>query len=670
MFLTNQLRVTAFKAACMLSTCRFVRTVVSLVIPLYLVGCRGTDETSSTPATNKPQAASSTATNISQDVANSAAATTDDIATIRVSATPLAKDDPAAQGWQTEVFNDAASNQLKKIGELISGELAWSEHQSHLIDVAFRSTPLRPANLQVVYEQNVFRILRPAAGQVSAGASVSPDGSDVGKSSAGASDSQSRNSQQTFSDLLAGLTDVTDVRTKFKIFRVTLDGSQATTATYFQLYAKHAGGTFQCNATWQCAWTGDTQNEPLLAKLEVTDYEEVWGDTDLPAMFSDCTEAVVASAASGPAFDDQLRMGIDYWLNRIETRHGIDIGGWQGIVVGDVNGDNLDDLYVCQPGGLPNRMYVQQPDGTAKEMSAAAGVDWMESTHGALLVDLDNDGDQDLLVAIEAGVLVMSNNGQGQFTVRSANVLPAAIPYSLSAADFDQDGDLDIYVCCYNLRSGINRHLLFARPVPYHDANNGGRNVLLRTDSTPESGPWRFRYATGLTGLDQNNRRFSYASAWEDFDNDGDLDLYVANDFGRNNLYRNDQGTFTDVANQAQVEDIGPGMSSSWGDYNNDGNMDLYVSNMFSSAGNRIATQGQFHSAADSQTKTAFLRHARGNSLFANQGDGSFQDIAESAHVVLGRWAWGSKFADLNNDGWQDLIVTNGFITQPDAGDL
>ena len=84
--------------------------------------------------------------------------------------------------------------------------------------------------------------------------------------------------------------------------------------------------------------------------------------------------------------------------------------------------------------------------------------------------------------------------------------------------------------------------------MPYHDANNGGRNVLLRND-----GRWRFSHATVRAGLDVKNRRFSYAAAWEDFDNDGDQDLYVANDFGRNNLYRNDSGRFTDIAAAAAM---------------------------------------------------------------------------------------------------------------------
>ena len=121
------------------------------------------------------------------------------------------------------------------------------------------------------------------------------------------------------------------------------------------------------------------------------------------------------------------------------------------------------------------------------------------------------------------------------------------------------------------------------------------RNRLLQNNiATAPDSAWEFRDVTRDVGLDVNNQRHSLAAAWEDFDNDGDQDLYVANDYGPNCLYRNDAGRFVDVAETAGVLDFGSGMSVSWGDYNRDGLMDLYVGNMFSSAGNRITTQDQF----------------------------------------------------------------------------
>ena len=140
--------------------------------------------------------------------------------------------------------------------------------------------------------------------------------------------------------------------------------------------------------------------------------------------------------------------------------------------------------------------------------------------------------------------------------------------------------------------------------MPYHDANNGAANLLLR-----HTGDWVFDEVSSDVGLDENNQRFSYAAAWEDFDLDGDQDLYVANDFGRNNLYRNDDGQFKDIAKEAGVEDISAGMSVSWGDYNVDGFPDLYVANMFSSAGHRVAYQRRFRANDAVDAKAQFRRH-------------------------------------------------------------
>jgi hypothetical protein len=104
-----------------------------------------------------------------------------------------------------------------------------------------------------------------------------------------------------------------------------------------------------------------------------------------------------------------------------------------------------------------------------------------------------------------------------------------------------------------------------------------------------------FRDATAQSGLDKNNTRYSFCCGWGDYNGDGWPDLYVVNDFGRKNLYRNNgDGTFTDVAAQAGVEDTGAGMGVCWFDYDNDGAEDLYVADMWTAAGERISTQDIF----------------------------------------------------------------------------
>ena len=152
-------------------------------------------------------------------------------------------------------------------------------------------------------------------------------------------------------------------------------------------------------------------------------------------------------------------------------------------------------------------------------------------------------------------------------------------------------------------------------------------------------------------------------------DNDGDPDLYVANDYGRNCLYRNEGKRFVNVAEEVQVVDDGSGMSASWGDYNRDGRMDLYVGNMFSSAGSRITDKQAFKPGADDHLRALYRRFVKGNTLFANH-QGKFQEVGRKAEVEMARWAWASLFVDLNNDGWEDLLVANGYITNHNLDDL
>ena len=148
-------------------------------------------------------------------------------------------------------------------------------------------------------------------------------------------------------------------------------------------------------------------------------------------------------------------------------------------------------------------------------------------------------------------------------------------------------------------------------------------------------------------------------------------DLYVANDFGRSNLYRNNgDGTFTDISTEAQVEDVGAGMSASWSDFDNDGNQDIYAANMWSAVGQRVSAQKVFHEKAPENIRALYQRHARGNSLYRNQGAGRFQNVSERTGVEMGRWSWCSDFWDFDHDGYPDLYVANGYISGPEQNDL
>ncbi len=602
-----------------------VTATIGLMLWLELAGCSDAPESA---AHKLPDAPSEVSTATPVAVATS---TVDGLRSGRFDKALLPEMEhmnPAHDGWDSEVASSIMLDQLKEFATW----LAKPEDDfdpSWIADDFSGSTPM-PTETSDLFIQAPFTIKR------------------VNKNGALPLDK---------GDWLAAWRGKPQATVHFKAVHVSLSGQQVKFTALFDSVTKaNDGMKVQENAVWVTQWQWIEPETAVLKRLETKAHEIV--TVEAKPLFQDATESVLGGNAS---FSQQLAHGIDAWRERIDWRFGMEITGPHGLAIGDVNDDGLDDLYVCESGGLPNKLFVQQANGTALDVSESAGIDFIEPTHSALFVDLDNDGDQDLAITAGRHVFVYQNDGQARFTQRAATQ-SNSMARSIAAADYDADGDLDLYVCGYYDRSGDTVGL--GRPMPYHDANNGVENHLLANH-----GNWQFNDVTDEVGLGVNNHRYSYAAVWEDYDNDGDLDLYVANDFGRNNLYRNEQGRFTDVAAAAGVEDLSAGMSVSWGDYNLDGHLDLYVGNMFSSAGNRIAYQRRYRQNATASLKQNLRRHARGNTLFQNTGDGSFRDVTLSAGVNMGRWAWSSNFVDLNNDGFEDLMIANGMVTAPEDTD-
>ena len=511
---------------------------------------------------------------------------TDSQAIDRIAAPETNFDDafrPESEGWHSEAFAQDAERQLKKL------VIEFSKLPSHkalqkntasieaFVDADYRGTKLRPRSMQDQYSDDTLVVRRPADPKKNESSFVPTETGADGFRNA-------------LFDLAKPFADTDGIYAKFKIIGVQWDEKRPQTTLHFHADGPTAAGMLQLDSDWSVTWSYDG-GFPKIASVELKDHVEV-ESTRKRQLFADETEAVLGADA---AYRNQLLHGIDYWRDRIPEYYGIYYFGHHGLAVGDVNGDGLDDVYVGQPGGLPNRMFIHQADGTAIDVSANANIDVLNNTRSALIVDLDNDGDNDLVVCATDQLLVFDNQGNANFQL-ATHISDVKGGYTLSAVDFDNDRLLDLYVCVYLDHSTGEGRLPF--PAPYHNANNGGKNVLLKN-----SGAFQFIDVTETVGLAQNNTRFSYAGVWEDFDHDDDMDLYVANDFGHNCFYRNDDGHFVDVAAKIGLEDTGFGMSATWGDFNRDGFMDLYVGNMYSSAGNRIANQAKFQQDASAETR-------------------------------------------------------------------
>ncbi len=381
-------------------------------------------------------------------------------------------------------------------------------------------------------------------------------------------------------------------------------------------------------------------------------------------IFTDITSHILGGANS---YKEQLLRGADYWRTVLDGAVGVDIFGNNGLAVGDFDNDGLDDLYVCQPAGLPNRLYRNRGDGTFEDVTERAGVGALDFTASALFADFQNRGLQDLLVVGATGPLLFSNNRNGTFSLQRDAFHFARPPQGAfthaAAADYDRDGKLDVYFCLYSYYQGLDQ---YRYPVPYFDARNGPPNYLFHNE-----GNGVFQDRTEASGLNVENDRYSFACSWGDCNGNGWPDLYVVNDFGRNNLYRNHgDGTFAAVSTEAQVNEAGAGMSACWLDYDNDGMQDIYAAGMWVAAGMRVFEDAHFHSADPEKIRSIYRRHMAGNSLYRNQGNGTFRNVAAKAGVEMGRWSWSTDAWDFDHDGYPDLYVANGYISGVEKRDV
>jgi tetratricopeptide (TPR) repeat protein len=411
---------------------------------------------------------------------------------------------------------------------------------------------------------------------------------------------------------------------------------------------------------WELRWERLPSGDMRLQRWRALDEER---SRALAPVFLDITSHVFGGNRS---YASQLLPGTDYWRTILDGASGIDIYGHNGVSVADIDGDGLDDLYVCQPAGLPNRLFRNRGAGTFEDITDSSGLGVLENTACALFADIDNDGRQDLIVVRASGPLLFLNQGGGEFRLKPEAFQFANPPQGTftgaAIADYDRDGWLDIYFCLYAYYQGTDQ---YRYPMPYYDAENGPPNFMMRNNRDAT-----FQDVTKQSGLDQNNTRFSFCCSWGDYNGDLWPDLYVVNDFGRKNLYRNNgDGTFSDVAPQAGVEDVGAGMSVSWIDFDNDGREDLYVADMWTAAGMRISEQEAFQRGADQKARALYRKHAMGNCLFRNLGD-RFEDVGAQTRTAIGRWSWSSDAWDFNHDGFPDLYIANGMISGGPRDDL
>jgi hypothetical protein len=319
------------------------------------------------------------------------------------------------------------------------------------------------------------------------------------------------------------------------------------------------------------------------------------------------------------------------------------------VSVVDFDRDGWQDLYVTTSAvDGRNALYRNNGDGTFADVAANLDVADVNGratgvSMGAVWGDYDNDGYEDLFLYKWGRPELFRNDGGRGFTpVGRRAGLPAWINANTAVwFDYDGDGWLDLFVGCFypaelDLWDLANTKIM---PESFEYAQNGGRNYLFHN-----RGDGTFHEVAGAAGL--TTTRWTLAAAAADIDHDGDPDLFVANDFGINELHLNEGGTrFRDIGRAANVARAPKsGMNASFGDVLNRGEWNLFVSNI---------------------SEPGVLIH--GNDLWVPAHDSGeaprYRNLAGAMGVELAGFAFGAQFGDLNNDGWLDLFVTGGYVS-------
>jgi hypothetical protein len=338
-----------------------------------------------------------------------------------------------------------------------------------------------------------------------------------------------------------------------------------------------------------------------------------------------------------------------------------------GVAIGDINNDGLEDIFFSG-NMVKNRLYVNKGNFKFENITEKSGVAEKQGwCTGATMVDINSDGKLDIYICRSADGdaarrknLLFINNGDLTFTEKAEEYGLADPGYSTQAAffDYDKDGDLDMFLINHSLQQ-------YTGGVHEMTSVRGQRNPnfaskLYRNDNG------HFTNVSDQAGITSNVLSFGLGLAIADVNNDGWPDVHVSNDFNEPDylFINNKNGTFSEKLSECMDHISLFSMGSDFADYNNDGYQDLVTLDMLPEDNK---TQ-KMHSGAENFDKMQMLfnqgfyfQFSR-NMLQKNNGDGTFSEIGQLAGVSNTDWSWASLFSDFDNDGNKDLFISNGYV--------
>ncbi len=388
-----------------------------------------------------------------------------------------------------------------------------------------------------------------------------------------------------------------------------------------------------------------------------------------------CLLGAVALAQQQPLFTALVakESGV-HFVNEIKETEGLNVLAYEyffngaGVAVGDLNNDGLADLFFTA-NMKANKLFLNVGNLHFKDITKAAGKglegregDW---STGVTMADVNADGWLDIYVCYSGKLpaerrrnQLFINNHNLSFTESAAQYGIDDSSHTNQAAffDYDKDGDLDLFLLNHSTRKVDN--LAFAKVRKEIDAAAGCK--LFRNDKG------RFTEVTATSGIQQSALTFGLGLVVADVNLDNWPDIYVTNDYNEpDHLYINNKdGTFSDKIDSAFDHISQFSMGADMADFNNDGLPDLVTLDMMPEDNRRqklLQLQENYEVFELMQQQGLHKQYMR-NMLQLNNGNGSFSEIGQLAGIAETDWSWSPIFADLDNDGWKDIFITNGYL--------